>query len=207
MQLRDAVPSTWSSRSSDAGRSPGGSATPSQRATSGSVDPCTSTDVTTMKNTTLKTRSACSTPSTSGNVARMIGTAPRSRPTPPSAAPPRARSSVRLLIAAGASAILSALLAAGFGWFITDVVGPFVVSWIATDQLRIALGSEDTRKKISDLALFTNAGEGLAEEIAQRAIVAANEGNAGIAPPGTDGRDRARPSCSRPSSSPKDWRA
>ena len=100
---------------------------------------------------------------------------------------------VSLLIAAGASAILSALLAAGFGWFITDVVGPFVVSWIATDQLRIALGSEDTRKKISDLALFTNAGEGLAEEIAQRAIVAANDGNAGIAPPATDGRDRARP--------------
>ena len=64
------------------------------------------------------------------------------------------------------------------------------MSWIATDQLRIALGSEDTRKKISDLALFTNAGEGLAEEIAQRAIVAAN---AGIAPPATDGRDRARP--------------
>ena len=41
--------------------------------------------------------------------------------------------------------------------------------------------------------MFTNAGEGLAEEIAQRAIVAANDGNAGIAPPATDGRDRARP--------------
>ena len=103
---------------------------------------------------------------------------------------------VSLLIAAGASAILSALLAAGFGWFITDVVGPFVVSWIATDQLRIALRSEDTRKEISGLALFTNAGEGLAEEIARRAIDAANHpngGNAGIAAPATDGRDRARP--------------
>lgn len=97
---------------------------------------------------------------------------------------------VSLLIAACASAILSALVAVGFGWFITDVVSPFVVSWIATDQLRIALGSEDTRKEISDLALFTNAGEDLAEEVAQRAIVAAKTG---IAAPATDGRDRARP--------------
>jgi len=32
-----------------------------------------------------------------------------------------------------------------------------------------------------------SAGEGLAAEIAQRAIVAANKGNAGIAPPATDG--------------------
>jgi len=39
---------------------------------------------------------------------------------------------VSLLIAAGASAILGALMAARFGWFITDVIVPFLVSWIAT---------------------------------------------------------------------------
>jgi hypothetical protein len=50
--------------------------------TQGTVAPGTSAFTTTMKNTTSKMRSAPGAPASTGKVARMIGTAPRS-PTHP----------------------------------------------------------------------------------------------------------------------------
>ena len=90
---------------------------------------------------------------------------------------------VSILVAAGIGAILSALIAAGFAWVITDVVGPPLLSWLATDQFRQFMDSDDTKSKIAKLGLLTDAGEGLAEAIARKAIRQAREDGPEVSEP------------------------
>jgi hypothetical protein len=85
------------------------------------------------------------------------------------------------------------LIAAGFAWVITDLVGPPLLSWLATDQFRKFMDSNETKCKIAKLGLLTDAGEGLAEAIARRAIQQARADGHDVADVTNSGRDRTRP--------------
>ena len=100
---------------------------------------------------------------------------------------------VTMLLAAGIGAILSALIAAGFAFILTDWLGPPLLSWIASDQFYQYLDRDDTKAKIAQLGLLTNAGEGLAEAIARRAIQQARADGHAVADVTDTGLDRMRP--------------
>jgi hypothetical protein len=98
-----------------------------------------------------------------------------------------------LLIGGGLSAVVSALVAAGLAWIVTDLVAPIVLRGFAEERLRASLGSTDTGRQLAASGLLVDAGEGLAESIARRAIQQAREDGHDLDPPGDEGRDRFRP--------------